>query len=573
MTFDFVSNIEQCAMLVKESVSLGLVYYSHIPTAIISLFIGLLVYFKGGKSLISKIFFSLCLVFSLFLAMNIILWTSYDSRMYMFFWSIGSLTDALIFMLGFYFFYVFIYERDIPFLFKIIGFLFLVPIIFYLGTPYNLVYFDGNECVPVEEVLFKDYVDYLKIIIFSIILIFSFREYKKAKEEEKRKVRTVAIGLNLFLAMFLFANMLSNYVIEKGYLEATVGYSYELYGLFGMPVFIGFLAYAIVKFNIMNIKLLGIQILVWTIIFLIGSQFFFIQNRINMVLTAISLILISIAGFMLIGSTKRNIQRKEELQKMADKLLLANDRLKQLDRVKSEFISIASHQLRTPLTAIKGFVSLILEGSYGSVEASVRNALNKVYLSNDRLIQLVEDLLNISRIESGKFEYTFAPCQLDDVVESVFEMLRIRARDAGLEFTLKLPEEKLPQILVDEAKIREVLWNLIDNAIKYTKKGFVRISIFEDSGKIVIAIQDSGIGILPEDSPNLFEKFCRGKDTGRLHASGTGLGLYVGKKIILAHKGKITFVSEGEGKGTIFTITLPLDFKPEEKNKEQDFLE
>lgn len=570
MTFDFVTNIEQCALLVKEYVPLGLVYYSHIPTAIIALFMGILVILRGKGLLLNKIFFTLCLTFSVAMLINIILWTSYDSRMYMFFWSMTALTEVLIFILSLYFFYTFIYGKDVSFRLKLFWFLLLLPIIFSLGTTHNLMYFDTDACVPVEGSVLSTYILGIKIFLFLWLFAFSLIQWRRAQDAERRKIRIVALGLNLFLLMFLSSNAFSSYIVDEGLVSPTVGYSYELYGLFGMPVLIGFISYAIAKFNIMNVRLFGVQILVWTLIFLIGSQFFYIQTRINMFLTGMSLVLIIIAGFMLIRSMKRNIQRKEELQIMADELANANERLKQLDRVKSEFISIASHQLRTPLTAIKGFVSLILEGSYGEFSPSVRNALNKVYLSNDRLIQLVEDLLNVSRIESGKFEYTFALHSLEEIVESVFDMLRIRAKDADLEFTLHMPSEKIPKIMLDEAKVREVFWNLIDNAIKYTKEGFVRVSVFENSGKAYVTIEDSGIGILSEDIPNLFQKFSRGKDTNRLHAGGTGLGLYVGKKIILAHSGLITFESEGENKGSKFTVMIPLDFKPEKEKNEKE---
>jgi len=288
-------------------------------------------------------------------------------------------------------------------------------------------------------------------------------------------------------------------------------------------------------------------------------QIFTFKTINDLILNIISFIFIGGFSIFLMKSIRRQLQRKEELQLMANQLSRANQRLKKLDRAKSEFISIASHQLRTPLTAVKGFISLILEGSYGKVEPSIQNALNKVYLSNERLIQLVEDLLSISRMESGRMEYKLRKWDIEEIIQEVYDLFIIRVREKGLELTFTKPEKKLPQITVDGSKIREVISNLVDNAIKYTQEGFIQITLEQKEQNIRISIQDSGIGVLPEDINTLFGKFERGKDTDRLHADGTGLGLYVGKNMIEAHKGRIWVESEGRDKGSKFIVELPVD--------------
>ncbi len=241
-----------------------------------------------------------------------------------------------------------------------------------------------------------------------------------------------------------------------------------------------------------------------------------------------------------------------------EKIKSANENLRKLDVAKSEFISIASHQLRTPLTAIKGFISLILEGTYGPPPPKIEDALNKVYASNERLIQLVEDLLNLSRIESGRLEYKIEPAHIEDLLNELYATFQIITKKKGLELNLRLPATPLPTVSVDFFKLREVISNVIDNAIKYTKEGSVTIKagLTEDQTKVRVSVKDTGIGVPLDEMGNLFQKFSRGKDTTRLHANGTGLGLYVGKQMLEAMGGRVWVESEGEGKGSTFFVEV-----------------
>jgi signal transduction histidine kinase len=334
----------------------------------------------------------------------------------------------------------------------------------------------------------------------------------------------------------------------------------------------------IVKFETFDIKLISAQVLVAALIILIGSQFFFVQTPTSIILTGVTLVLALSLGYMLIKSVKLEIERKEQLQNMANNLALANDQLRILDNAKTEFISIASHQLRTPVTAIKGFASLLLEGSYGEVSNGVKGALEKVFVSSERLVNLIEDLLNVSRIESSRLTFIFDNASVEKILKELYESFMLVAKSKKFYLNLKLPETPLPEIKMDAAKIRELISNFIDNALKYTERGGVTVSaeisefgsVIDENGfvckgekapygKVVrITVSDTGIGIPKEEIPYLFQKFSRGKDVSRLHVSGTGLGLYVGKAIADAHHGAIWAESDGTGKGSRFIIEIPL---------------
>lgn len=322
------------------------------------------------------------------------------------------------------------------------------------------------------------------------------------------------------------------------------------------PVFFG---YAMMKYNLMDIKL----VLIRSIIILLNAfafGFIFISNSVGEYVAKITFaVMIFILSYFLQQSYNKEVQQKEKLLKLSKDLERANAELKKLDKAKSEFISIASHQLRTPLTAIKGYISLILEGAYGKNAPESNDALNKIFLANERLIQLVEDLLNITHIEAGRLEYHIDDVHLEKILKELYDMFILRAQDKGLELVLDLSDGQLPIIQADRSKLREVISNLIDNAIKYTKKGFVHISVEHDKKTMRIIVEDSGVGISPESMRTLFAKFSRGTDSSKVYTEGTGLGLFVGKNLIESQGGHIFAESDGIDKGSRFVIEMPIN--------------
>ena len=268
---------------------------------------------------------------------------------------------------------------------------------------------------------------------------------------------------------------------------------------------------------------------------------------------------IALENALLYQETKNfSIKLEREVERATRDLKKANAQLKKLDAAKSEFISIASHQLRTPLTVIKGYISMMLEGNFGKLTDSECESLEKVFESNERLIQLVENLLNISRIESGRLQFNFEEVDFSKMVASVVEELSGYVKKKNLRLEYKPPAKPLPLVKLDEEKIRQVVMNLVDNAIKYTKQGGVTVRVEQDKENITFCVSDTGMGISEADLANLFKKFSRGKGTSLVHTEGTGLGLYVASIMIESHQGRIWAESAGEGKGSKFCFALPV---------------
>jgi signal transduction histidine kinase len=563
--------ISEPTFLIISADAPQLLYYSHIPVLILSLLVGLYILLKNRNSLIAKTFLGICLSFAGWVSVNLIVWTSNGSDSVMFFWSLFGLLFGLLLFFAAYFFHVFLRKgEDIPFLEKVVLFTLLLPVIVFTPTQYNLMGFDLSLCgaTGFENKMFIGYYTMLGFILMLWILVLAFLYMKKASHDIKGKIIFLTVGIELFLFSFFTTSFLASYLSSLGLVS---DFSLEFYGLFSMAIFLALLVYIIVRYKAFDIKLLGAQALVVGTIILIGSQFFFIRNPINQVLNGITLVLVSLFGFFLVRGVRREVEQRErletlttELQKTTKSLATANSKLEsankeleRLDQSKSEFLSIASHQLRTPLTVIKGYTSMLQEGSFGKVPVKIAEVLDKVFISTERLISLVESLLNISRIEAGRIQFDMQPV---DLTKTIAELVtdfqqKAAAKKLTLEFT---PEKNVPAASADPQKVKEIISNLLDNAIKYTDKGSINIGLHQESQSIVFTSQDTGLGIEPEDLPRLFNKFVRGKGMQQVHTEGTGLGLYFARMVVEQMGGRIWAESEGKGKGSKFSFSLPM---------------
>jgi signal transduction histidine kinase len=199
---------------------------------------------------------------------------------------------------------------------------------------------------------------------------------------------------------------------------------------------------------------------------------------------------------------------------------------------------------------------MILEGMYGKLNKKTEKPMKNIYKSNERLIRLVNDFLSVSRIEAGKMELELEKTSLENIIPEVINELKIKAQKKKLYLTFEKPKDILPKILIDRAKIRQAILNIIDNAIKYTNKGGITIKIKNQKTKIKIIITDTGEGMTKKELSKMFKSFSRGAAGTRLFIEGIGLGLYIAKCFIEMHQGKIWAQSRGRGKGSTFYIEL-----------------
>jgi signal transduction histidine kinase len=534
----------------------SLLYYSHLPAMFVALLVGVYILTRNRKSLLHRLLFWITISFSLWTLADLFVWTNVNSDLIMFLWSLFGLLSVGISLLSVYFTYVFLEGRDVSFRYKAIFFILLLPAILLMSTGANISGFNLEACDAsgFEHIGYLAYYTGVGVLSMVWIAVLFIRKFFRAGDLFRKEIVFMGIGIEFFLLLFFTTSFLASYLNDLSILS---DYSLEQYGLLGMVIFMAFIGVMIVRFKIFNAGIFAAQALLLSLVVLIGAQFTFIASTTYRVVIGLTLALTGVIGIMLIRSVRHEIRQRERLQLLTKQLEDSNEKLKSLDKLKTEFLSLASHQLRSPLTAIKGYASMLDEGSLGKLTEEQDMAAKRIYASAQGLVNLVEDLLNVSKIEQGGMKYEMMPVELSRIVNDLAGEMKIPAQNKGLELRVVIPEDDTFSINADPVKIKQVFLNLVDNSIKYTTSGFVALELKRDKKKIVFTVKDSGVGVTPETKAKLFQKFSRGGEGSKMNTGGSGLGLYLAQEIARAHKGDVTVDSEGLGKGTTFTVILP----------------
>ncbi|MEK7120724.1 MAG: ATP-binding protein [Patescibacteria group bacterium] len=398
---------------------------------------------------------------------------------------------------------------------------------------------------PIPGSLYSVYIGLYFIVLCAVLYTLGKNIGANANITEKRRLKLVFWG-----TIIGFSGGATNFLL-------WYGIPIPPYGNFLVSVGALTWGYSAAKYNLFNSKVIATEFFAF-ILWLVFLVKLLISSGIgDFVINAAILIITIIFGILLVKSVNDEIKAKEKIEKLAKDLEKANARLRELDKQKSEFLSFATHQLRSPLTAIKGYASLIQEETFGKIERPLREAVDHIFQATEGMIFMVEDFLNISRIEQGRMKYEFEDLDITKLTEEIALEMKPVAEKKGLELIFNKKDE-LVNVSADPGKLRQVIANIVDNSIKYTQKGSINVHVEKVGMKAHIIIKDTGIGISEKEIEVLFEKFSRAKNANRINVTGTGLGLYLAKKIIEEHKGNIVVSSEGEGKGSVFEIELPL---------------
>lgn len=374
-----------------------------------------------------------------------------------------------------------------------------------------------------------------------------FRFFLKAKDKILR-LQTIYVFIAFAIVIFIGGSAyLFAYHIDTKFPFAYVS------GL----VFPIMLFYSVSRHHLLGKKAVVTEVMVGLAEFFAVMEIFFSKSLWDVLIRVVFAVVFALLGVVLIKSVRKEISRREEITELAHSLEKANLRLQELDKQKTEFLSIASHQLRTPLSILKGYIELIKDGGYGKITKQTREILNNMDESNEHLIKLVDEFLNISRIEQGRTKFTFVSFDISHMIDGVVEELKMKANDKDINVQWK---NSSPINLVgDEEKIRHVVYNFIDNALKYSDGGNVKVVVDKEIDGWAIMVNDKGLGFNKTDEVNFFQKFYRGENVKGTNVNGTGLGLYVCRKFIEAHGGKVWAHSPGLGKGGQFGFWLPFN--------------
>jgi len=326
------------------------------------------------------------------------------------------------------------------------------------------------------------------------------------------------------------------------------------YGVVLFALYPIIIAYGITRHQLFNIKVVVTEIFVAALSIFVLTRTILADTGKEMIINGTLFLAVTVTGYYLIRSSLKEIAQREKIEKLASDLTAANTKLQGLDQLKSEFVSLASHQLRGPLTAIKGYTSEIIEGDFGEVPKHLFQPLHTILKSCQSLVTIVEDFLNVSRMEQGKMTYDRTFFDMADLIEEVVRENQPNFDRKKLKVYVMASQGS--NVEADRGKIKQIVGNLIDNSIKYTPAGEVHVGVARNADKIVFSVKDTGVGIRRETMPKLFQKFSRAEDASKANILGTGLGLYIASQMIKAHGGRIWAESAGEGKGSAFFVEL-----------------
>ena len=329
------------------------------------------------------------------------------------------------------------------------------------------------------------------IFTFLWIFIILYAHYELFKAYGKTQgIKRLQIKYSIIAFIVGYAGGTTSYL-------PVFGIDFYPYFNFTIPIYTVIMSYAILRLHFLNVKIIVVQLLTFGVWIAMAVQFFLVDTLQEKLMQGFLLIFVLVFGILIIKSVQKEVAQRERIEKLAETLKKTNTRLKELDKMKSEFVSFATHQIRAPITAIKGYTSLILEGSYGEVSNDIREAVNRIHKSSQSLAIVVEDYLNISRIEMGEMKYNFVDMDFGKLIREIANELTPNIRRDGLEISVDIDDSKEYKAKIDENKMKQVLGNIIDNAMKYTKEGIIKISLSEDleRGKLVAKISDTGVGI------------------------------------------------------------------------------
>lgn len=523
--------------------------YSHAVPIAVSLFVAGYVAVKTNFSLIARIFAAFMILFCMWLAGDLYLWLAQSYKMVIYIWSLLDVINIAFFLVGLHFFRVLALNRDASMWEKFVYIVLLAPSVFMTMIGMSIDGFDQVQCEATENTILT----YYKFFVEGVVILAVVHTMITAAHRLREKASQVLVpGIALITFFLIFST-------TEFWSSLFDVYEINLYSLFILPVTLGVIIYSITNLSIFQIRMVGTRLIAYILVILVASQLIFLQNLTDILLSSITLIATLIFAFVLVRNLKTQVKQQESMEKLALELKTANVKLVTLDKQKSEFVSFATHQLRSPITALKGYASLLLEGEYGKLNEQMTEPVQRIYDSSVTLNAVVDDYLNISRIELGTMKYDFIPLSLKDLVDGTVAELKPNIDRSGVSWSYVTCDSPC-MINADKERIKQVISNLIDNGLKYSNKTSVKVTLErDDSTRIVrFTVEDGGIGIAPEVLGKLFEKFVRANNANIANIRGTGLGLFVAREIIRVHKGRIFGESLGENKGSKFTVELPL---------------
>lgn len=515
-------------------------YYSHLVPISIAFFTGLFVLVKTRYSFLSKLFFLFVSGFCIWLLADVVIWASSNYYLVTALWAPLDYINILFYLLAVYFFAVLMRGRDIDDWHKVFLFSLSLPAWWLTASGQSIVDFYQPWCEATNNNWLTQYKLWVEVASLAFIMFGAVVSIFHSKISNVKRKQVVLVGLALVLFLAVFAS--------TEYISSVTGvYEINLYSLFVLPVFLTMIIFSITNLRIFAYHSFGTQLLIYVLLIMVGSQFFFLHDATYQALTLTTFALSLFLGILLV----RNI-RKEE------RLTIA---LEAANEGQANLIHIINHQIKGYLAKGRSiFSELLTDSSYKACTDEAKPMLGEGFRSLTEGVDFVKDFLDASNIEKGSYTYDMEPVDFKALVLKAAENKRSSAEEKGLKFEVEAKEGEY-NIRGDKTQLTQAVGNLIDNSIRYTPRGHIKVSLTQSNGKVLFSINDSGVGLSDELKPKLFTKGGRDKNSLKINVNSTGFGLAFVKSVATAHKGRVWAESLGADKGSTFYLELPVENK------------
>lgn len=512
-----------------------LALFSHIIPAFATLILGIFAFWRAQNRTKAAYFFAFSLALCAWLIGDLIVWTANPYDVVAAFWAPLDLAEITFFLLLLGFIIVDLHPGKIP---RYVALALVVAALapFYTtitGQSVHELY--HPECEMLNNRTIENYKIALEVFVLLTAFVLGIRYiYARWNDvAERTRIALITVAVVLFMGIFGGAEYIAN---------STYIYEIHLYALFTLPLFVLMLTIAITSYGTFRLGDVAVKALFYVFLVLSGTQFFFVNDILGFLLACMSFVVILTLGILLFRSNEREI--------------VARHQIEQLSNEKSEFMSFASHEIRNPITAMRGLASLIYDGTAGEASKQVRESAEKIMVTGNEVLALISEFLDKSKIELGQIAYHMEVFDVGSVLSTLADGFKPSAELKGLTIKKNIDLSAHLAVNADKAKLNEVIGNIIDNSIKYTKSGSVTIGVEKHNDKVLIEVSDTGAGISKETIDKLFKKFSRA-DAAKANLRGTGLGLFLAKNFVEGMNGRIWVESEGEGKGSRFFVEFP----------------
>ncbi|MFA4995599.1 MAG: ATP-binding protein [Patescibacteria group bacterium] len=526
-----------------------------ILVAIISLSLGFLVLISGYKNISNKLFFAFNLFTSIWIFSSLV--AKYSSintvQPYV---NLGFAAASLLV----YFFMMFCisFPNKTDSINRWWHIALVLPVIFFILSVAGKV----AVAIPSVSVGFKVssgpfYIPYsiFLLIYVAISIVALIVKFKTNKGITRDQIYYVLLGASAFAVLALFFSLVMPMIT-----------SYEniyRWGIYSVVIFLAFASYAIIERGFLQIKVILTELAVTIVALALLVQTLMSEDINKGLVNGSILVVVIYGGYLIITSVKKEIIQNKQLQNLTHQLEKDKKDLVDLDRMKDEFLQMATHELNTPITVIQGKLNMAVEENLCHLDEEQKNFFKPILTDTMRLAGLSKDILNVSRIDQHRLKVNAAESDLDALIASIVSGFEVKTKEKSNSIAYIKLSKDLPKLTFDQSKIGEVISNLISNANKFTENGKIAVTSKVKDDNVIISVADTGVGIDKDDQKHLFEKFYQ---VGRFdpenpqEQQGSGLGLYISENIIELHGGKIWLESE-KGKGSTFYFSLPLEYK------------